>query len=137
MTQRQYVREKLAPHHDLRNFKSGQEELDLWFFESTLKTGDRDYGRTYIWYDGANQVLAFFTLSAYVINSKELPPKQARGQQRIIPAILLGKFALDQSLQRKGFGEVLLADAVREAVKASEISSVNEIIFANPPYPVT
>jgi len=93
-----------------------------------LKSGERDYGRTYVWHSGENQVVAFFTLSANVINSEELPLNQARGQQKIIPTVLLGKFALDESLQGEGLGEVLLADAVEEAVKASNIVAARFLV---------
>lgn len=103
-------------------------ELDVWLNESALKSGERDYARTYVWHAGDNQVFAFFTLSANVINSEELPLKQARGQQKIIPTILLGKFALDESLQGEGLGEVLLADAVEEAVKASNIVAARYLL---------
>lgn len=128
MTQSQYLREQLAAKHDLRNFRSGVTELDLWLHESALKTGDRDYGRTYVWHNGDDQVVAFYTLSAHVITLEKLPKKYARGQQKIIPAILLGKFALDESLQGQGLGEVLLADAVVEALKASDIAAARYLV---------
>lgn len=128
MATRQFLREQLAPKHNLQNFSSGVMELDVWLNESALKSGERDYARTYVWHAGDNQVVAFFTLSANVINSEELPLKQARGQQKIIPTILLGKFALDESLQGEGLGEVLLADAVEEAVKASNIVAARYLL---------
>ena len=128
MTERQYIREQLAQEHDLQNFNSGVIELDLWLNESALKSDERDYGRTYVWRRDDNRVVAFFTLSANVINSEELPRKQARGQQKIIPTILLGKFALDETLQRERLGEVLLADAVEEAVRASDIAAARYLV---------
>lgn len=128
MAEGQFLREQLEPKHILHNFDSGVIELDDWLTESALKSDERDYGRTYIWHVGDNQVVAFFTLSAHVINSDQLPLKQARGQQRIIPTILLGKFALDKTLQGKNLGEVLLADAMDEAVKASKIAAARYLV---------
>ena len=128
MAESQFLREQLESKHILLNFNSGVVELDAWLSESALKSDERDYGRTYIWHSGDNHVVAFFTLSAHVINSDQLPPKLARGQQRIIPTILLGKFALDKSLQGKNLGEVLLADAMHEAVKASNIAAARYLV---------
>lgn len=128
MAKTQFLREQLEPQHILHYFNSGVNELDSWLNESALKSDQRDYSRTYIWHGGDNRVVAFFTLSAHVINSDQLPLKQARGQQRIIPTILLGKFALDKSLQRRKLGEVLLADAIVEAVKASKIAAARYLL---------
>lgn len=120
--------EQLAPKHYLVNFDSGQEELDTWLKEFALKASERDYGRTYIWHKGDNLTVAFYTLSAHLISAAELPPKRARGQQNVIPAILLGKMALDLSLQGHGLGEVLLADAIARAVSAADIAAAKYLI---------
>jgi GNAT superfamily N-acetyltransferase len=124
----QFVREQLVTRHDLSNFNSGESEIDSWLRESALRASGRDYSRTYVWHIGDDRVVAFFTLSAYVITSDELPKKQARGEQWAIPALLLGKFALDMSIQGKGFSKILIADAVTEAEKASRIAAARYLV---------
>ncbi len=72
--------------------------------------------------------MAFFSLSAYAITPDELPAKQARGEQKVIPSLLLGKFALDESIQGQGFSQTLIVDAMIEAVKASRIAAVRYLV---------
>ena len=114
-----FIREQLDNSHDVSAFNSGQQVLDTWLKRHASATSDRDYGRTYVWHSGDGRVVAFFTLSGYMINRDQLPENRRRGEQREIPSILLGKLALDISLQKQGLGEELIADAVIEAEKAS------------------
>lgn len=122
------VREHLSSHHDLSTFDSGEPSIDFWFRNSALMASGRDYSRTYVWHYGDQHVVAFFSLSAYAITSDELPKKQARWEQNIILAFLLGKFALDISLQRKGLSRLLIADAIFEAHKASQVAAAHYLV---------
>ncbi len=128
MPQSQFVREQLAAHHDLENFDSGAPEIDSWLRESALRASARDYSRTYVWHSGDDRVIAFFSLSAFAITSEELPKNRARGEQRGIPALLLGKLALDASIQGKGLSPILIGDAVTEAVKASQYAAARYLV---------
>lgn len=122
------VRERLASHHDLSHFNSGEPDIDICLHNFALRASYRDYSRTYVWHYGDEQVLAFFTLSAYSIAPTELPKKQARGEQNLIPAFLLGKFALDVSLQGRGLSRLLIADAIFEANKASLVAAARYLV---------
>lgn len=128
MAQSRFVREQLASHHDLSKFNSGEQDIDSWLRESALSASIRDYSRTYIWHLNDDRVIAFFTLSTYSFSRDELPKKLARGEHRAIPAILLGKFALDVSLQGEGLSRHLIADAVTEAEKASQIAAARYLV---------
>jgi len=122
------VREQLANHHDLGHFNSGEPDIDSWLRNSALRARYRNYSRTYVWHYGDEKVVAFFCLSAYSITADELPKKQARGEQDVIPAFLLGKFALDISLQGKGLSRLLIADAIFEANKASKVAAARYLV---------
>lgn len=128
MVQRRFVREQLTTQHDSSNFNSGEPDIDSWLRDSALRASSRDYSRTYIWHCGDNHVVAFFSLSAYAITLDELSKKQARGEQKVIPALLLGKFALDESIQGQGFSQILIVDAMTEAVKASRIAAARYLV---------
>jgi predicted GNAT family N-acyltransferase len=72
--------------------------------------------------------VAFFTLSGHLIDRDQLPEEKRKGEQRQIPSILLGKLALDISLQKRHLGEELIADAVIEAEKASNHAAARYLI---------
>lgn len=122
------VREKLEIHHNVTHFNSGEPDIDLWLRNFALRASYRDYSRTYVWHHGDGKVVAFFCLSAYALTPDELPKKQARGEQNLIPAFLLGKFALDVSLQGQGLSRLLIADAIFEANKASQVVAARYLV---------
>lgn len=123
-----FIREQLTANHDVGNFNSGQPELDFWLKRHALSASGRDYGRTFVWHSGDSRVLAFFTLSGHMIDRDQLPERKQKGEQREIPSILLGKLALDRSLQKQHLGEELIADAVIEAERASNHAAARYLI---------
>lgn len=128
MAQNRFVREHLSSHHDLSTFNSGEPSIDSWLRDSALSANVRDYSRTYVWHLDGDRVVAFFALASYSFSRDELPKKWARGEQFAIPAILLGKFALDLSLQGQSLSRLLIADAVTEVEKASQIAAARYLI---------
>lgn len=128
MAPRGYIREQFVASHDVSNFNSGQPTLDSWLRQHALSANSRDYSRTYVWHPGNGQVVAFFTLSGYMIDRDQLSEKRRKGEQREIPSILLGKLALDISLQKQGLSEELIADAVIEAERASNQAAARFLI---------
>jgi len=57
-----------------------------------------------------------------------------RNMPNAIPAVMLGRFAIDRSVQGQGLGRALLADALARAVRASrEISARLVIVHAISP----
>jgi GNAT superfamily N-acetyltransferase len=68
-------------------------------------------------------------LSSTAVRLTELPVEVTKRLPRypLIPAMLLGRLAVDQRLQGRGYGRFLLADALRRAVR-SEIASFAVIV---------
>jgi predicted GNAT family N-acyltransferase len=123
-----FIREHLTANHDVSNFNSGEPSLDSWPKQHALSVSGRDFGRTYVWHPGDGRVVAFFTLSGCMIDRDELPEKRRKGEQIEIPSILLGKLALDISLQKLHLSEELIADAVIEAEKASNHAAARHLV---------
>jgi len=74
-------------------------------------------------------VAGFFTLSAGSVNCADLPEAMARKLPRYpVPVALLGRLAVDQTFQGKGLGSILLADACRKVVQASQVLAVVGVI---------
>ena len=65
-----------------------------------------------MWHNGNHEAVAYFSLSAHTIQREHLPNKIAHGSPSEIPAILLGKLALDKKLQDTGLGSELLHSAL-------------------------
>ena len=72
--------------------------------------------------------MAYYTLSAHEIRSEGLTAKLARGMPRVVPAYLLGRLALDQTMHGQGVGGALLADALGRAVTASHLAGARFVV---------
>ena len=79
--------------------------------------------------DGA--IGGYYTLSSTAVKLTELPNDVARRLPRypLVPATLLGRLAVDNRVQGRGYGRFLLADALLRAVR-SEIASFAVIVDA-------
>jgi len=113
---------QLNSKHDLEAFDCGNEALNRWLRQHAQHMHARRYSRVFVWTDQqmGKEVLAYFCLSATAIRREQVQPAARRSELAHIPAFLLGKLALDRRLQGQGLARVLIADAVRIAVRASE-----------------
>ena len=114
-----YVSEPLASHHDLSAFHSGQPQLDGWLCEHALGAVARRTARTFVWHPGDDKVVGYYSIVAHLIVKDELPRSLAHGSPEQIPAVLLARLALDQSVQGHKLGGALLADALGRIVEAT------------------
>jgi GNAT superfamily N-acetyltransferase len=105
--------------HHADEFASGEPSLDEWLRASAATPDRRGLSRTWVWVDAGNTVLAYYSLSAHKVVREAVPTKIGRGGPREIPAVLIGKLALDQRMRGRGLGAVLLADALDRIVDAS------------------
>ncbi|WIX85843.1 hypothetical protein [Amycolatopsis sp. DG1A-15b] len=86
--------------------------------------------RTHVWTDDPDsvEVRAYFAFAPTAIARDELSSGQAGGQSSMVPGFLLGRLALDKSLQGQGFGADLLVDAIGKLVGAAEVSAGRLIV---------
>jgi GNAT superfamily N-acetyltransferase len=83
----------------------------------------------FVWTDeGETAVLAYFTLSAHEIVAVDLPRRLARGMPERIPAVLLGKLALDSSLHGRGLGGQLLFDVYWRVLSATQTVAARYLV---------
>ncbi len=66
-------------------------------------------------------VLAYYTLCSYTVEIKDLDEAWAKRLPRypLLPAILLGRLAVDNRQKGNGFGELLLIDALKKSLDVS------------------
>ena len=123
-----YVSEGLTEHHRTSTFRSGAAELDRWLLESALHAQAMRTARTFVWHGGDQQVCAYFSLAAHVIARADVSTKLGRGSPEQIPAILLARLALDQTLHGSGLGGELLWDALSRGVAASQLAGARVVV---------
>lgn len=91
--------------------------------------------RTYvICPSGSQQIIGYFALSMGQILAHNVTGAMRRNMPLSIPAVVLGRLAIDLAWQGKGLGRAMLADVLRRALRASaEVSARLVIVHAISP----
>lgn len=123
--------ETLGAQHDRTQFACGVEALDHYFRAQAGQDMRRRVATCLVLVreDTPRRPLGFYTLAAASIALTALPEATAKKLPRypVLPATLMGRLAVDREHRGRGFGELLLIDALRRAL-ASEIASFAFIV---------
>lgn len=125
----------LTQAHDPSAFESGEVVLDDWLRRRAWDNLQTAASRTYVICPGGSPlVVGFFSLSMGQILASETIGSMRRNMPRFIPAVTLGRLAIDRGWQGKGLGRASLADAVARSLRASsEVSARLVIVHAISP----
>jgi GNAT superfamily N-acetyltransferase len=121
--------------HVIENFNSGEPLLDEWLRRRAISNLESRASRTYVICekDGYN-VIGFYSLNMGQILASETTGSMRRNMPSRIPAVVLGRLAIDLKWQGKGLGRALIFDAVRRSLLASqEIAARLVIVHAISP----
>lgn len=123
--------ERLSAHHEIASFANGKHPaLDNWLKERALASEGRS-ARTYVacLTDHPARVVGYYAISTAMEERRVLPTaKLRRGMPHQVPLLLIGRLAVDQSVQGMGLGADLLSDAVRRFCAAAEIAGARAIV---------
>jgi ribosomal protein S18 acetylase RimI-like enzyme len=100
--------------HSRDNFSCEVESLQRYFRTQASQDVRKKAAAVFVLAERSN-VLGYYTLSSYSIDTGELPPDLVRQLPSYpkLPAILIGRLARDQKYRGQGIGELLLVDALR------------------------
>ncbi len=123
--------EALTARHDRSMFNCGVEPLDRYFRIQAGQDARKNLAAPFVLLVGGGDVAAFYTLSSTSVQLSELPETTTRKLPRypLVPATLLGRLAVDRRHRGKGYGRLLLADALYRVVR-NEIASFAVIVDA-------
>jgi GNAT superfamily N-acetyltransferase len=119
--------QRLTSQHDLSTFTSGEAQLDDWLRRRALHNEAQGASRTYVVCLGG-RVVGYYALAAAGIAHLASPGRIRRNMPDPIPAIVLGRLAVDRGWQGHGLGKALLRDAVFRVVQAADIAGVRAIL---------
>lgn len=115
--------EPLSRQHDREEFDCGVQALNDFLWSIARQHQEKGVSRTFTLVDRDSEtparVLGYFSLSACEATTTDLPSRLAKRLPRSIPAVLLGRLAVDRNAQGRGFGSVLLVDAIHRVVATS------------------
>ncbi|MEA5458757.1 GNAT family N-acetyltransferase [Arcicella sp. LKC2W] len=114
--------EKLESIHVKEEFSCGYDLLDNYLKRQANQDIKRKLSSCSVLVDEQNIVKGYFTLSANSIRRQDLPEeliKKLPPSYSDLPVILLGRIAIDKSIQGNGFGENLLLHALKKCLDLS------------------
>lgn len=114
----------LDPALDRRDFTCGNDALDRYFRERVMQDIRRRVTSCFVALGEDGGVRGFYTLAATSVLLSDLPSALARRLPRYpsIPAVRMGRLAVDRTVRGRGLGAALLADALGRCA-ASEIAA--------------
>lgn len=120
---------RLAKSHVRDQFHCGHPMLDDWLRLRTGQFDRRDLSRTFVaTRPGEIKVCGYYAISKHRVLYNVLPSGEEAGLPQIdIPVVLLGRLAVDQSVQGQGLGALLLVDALRRSLQISEHVGVRAV----------
>ena len=119
---RPYRIDLLGKSHERAAFSCGSAALDRYLKQQASQDAEKSVAAPFVLTaPPALQVLGYYTLSASLVNTSDLPDTLAKKLPRYpqLPVTLLGRLAVDQSMKRKGVGQYLLLDALRRCLGAA------------------
>lgn len=122
--------EVLEARHDRAGFACGEATLDRYFREHATQDMRRRVSNCFVAVRD-DAVVGFYTIASASIPATDLPKEIAKRLPRypVLPAIRIGRLAVDQKSQGQGVGGVLLVDAMLRALRA-EISGFTLLVDA-------
>jgi len=119
--------EPLAAHHETTAFVCGVESLDHWLKQRALKNQATGASRTFVVSEG-NRVVAYYALASSAVATEVATGRLRRNMPDPIPVVVLGRLAVDQSLQGSGMGRALVRDACLRVIAAADAIGIRGMI---------
>src|SRR5258708_39230580 len=111
--------ERLKDEQDRASFTSGQESLDRYFQSQVTQDVRRRVTACFVAIDQATgKLAAYYTIASASIPTPDLPAEITKRLPRYptIPAVRIGRLAVDLEYRGRGLGGALLADALQRVL---------------------
>ena len=113
--------EPLGEEHERSLFRCGEDALDRYFQTQVTQDIRRHIANCFVAVEAiTSTIAAWYTISAASIPLVDLPPDEIKRLPRYptVPAVRIGRLAVDRRFQGRGLGAALLADAAARTLKA-------------------
>lgn len=121
----------LEAAHDRATFNCKSEPLNRYLREQVTQDMRRRVAACFVALADEQRIVGYYTLASASLLLADLPPSTAKKLPRYptVPAVRMGRLAIDQAFKGQGLGGALLADALDRAAR-SEIAAFALIVDA-------
>lgn len=123
--------EPLEENHNRVDFDCGEEALNLYLRQFARQDIRRELARTFIMrQEEDSKILGYYTLCSGAIDVKDLPDNLLKKLPKYsVPVARLARLAVDKREQAKGYGELLLMDALSRTSLAGESMGIYGMVI--------
>ncbi|WP_419864319.1 GNAT family N-acetyltransferase [Candidatus Poriferisodalis sp.] len=119
--------ELFSNSHDIEAFDCGDEALNNWLRRRAAHNQREGSSRTWVVVH-ADQVVAYYASSTAVVARSEATRRAARNQPDPLPAMLLGRLAVDLRHQGAGLAAALLKHFLQTALEVAELTGLRLVL---------
>lgn len=119
--------QRITSEHITENFDCGEISLNNWLQKRALKNDVGDASRTYV-VCCDNIVVAYYSLHLGCIQHSDAVRKIKRNMPDPIPAIVLGRLAVDLNHQGQGLAKGLMKDMFLRAIRVSDLAGTKAVL---------
>ena len=112
---------------ETQEFDCGVGVLNEWLKKRALPNHISGASRTYVATVG-RRIVAYYSLSAGSIQHAAAPGKIRRNMPEPIPALILGRLAVDAQFQRRGLGPMLILHAIDRTHELAEGVGIRALV---------
>ncbi|MGI8558093.1 MAG: GNAT family N-acetyltransferase [Solirubrobacteraceae bacterium] len=116
--------------HDRDRFDSGEPVLDEWLRRYAGQNRRRDTAATWVIADAQRAVVAYASVSMTGIDRSAAPNLLAKGAPDPVPALLLGRLAVDRRNVGLGVGTALAFHVLATAVELNEKAACRAVVVS-------
>jgi GNAT superfamily N-acetyltransferase len=114
--------------HKRDNFNSGEPALDEWLRRYAGQNRRRDTAATWVITDTHDQVVAYASIAMTGIDRSAGPAALTRGAPDPVPALLLGRLAVDHNYANLGIGTAFIAHVLATAVELNDKAGCRSVV---------
>jgi GNAT superfamily N-acetyltransferase len=114
--------------HHREEFDSGEPVLDEWLRRYAGQNRRRDTAATWVITDANDAVIAYASVAMSGIDRSAVPEALAKHAPDPVPALLLGRLAVDRRYSNLGIGTALTAHVLATAVELNEKAACRAVV---------
>jgi GNAT superfamily N-acetyltransferase len=116
--------------HHREQFDSGEPVLDEWLRRYAGQNRRRDTAATWVIADAHDTGIAYASVAMTGIDRSAAPDAMAKGAPDPVPALLLGRLAVDHRYAGLGIGSTLAAHVLATAVELNEKAACRAVVVS-------
>jgi GNAT superfamily N-acetyltransferase len=116
--------------HDRSQFDSGEPALDEWLRRYAGQNRRRDTAATWVIVEETSTVVAYASIAMTGIDRSAAPASLSRAAPHPVPALLLGRLAVDRRYAGKGIGRALVAHVLASAIELNTQAACRAVVVS-------